>query len=117
MKIIFGEYIGEDSRQLRLVVSHKERNDASSSVKFSVVYDFSTEEVIEINVYKASTRRDLLRGVKKLLWEHDWVSGLSLRTQVHTDASIFIVSDDMMSALDNFVYFSALEQMSLARFL
>lgn len=115
MKIVFGEYIGEDSRQLRLIVSHKERNDASSSVKFSVVYDFSTEEVVEINVYKASTRRDLLRGVKKLLWEHDWVGGLSLRTQVHTEASIFIVTEDMITALDNFVYFSALEHMSLAR--
>ena len=107
MKIVFGEYIGEDNSQLRLVVSHKERNDASSSVKFSVVYDFSTEEVVEIKVYKA----------KKLLWEHDWVNGLSLRTQVHTDASIFIVTEDMMTALDNFVYFSALEQMSLARYL
>ena len=75
------------------------------------------EEVVEIKVYKAATRRDLLRGVKKLLWEHDWVNGLSLRTQVHTDASIFIVTEDMMTALDNFVYFSALEQMSLARYL
>lgn len=109
MKIIFGEYIGEDCHQLRLMVSHKERNDAKTSIKFSVVYDFLAEEVVEIKVYKAFTRIDLLRGVKKLLLEHDWVGGLSLRTHVHTDASIFLVSDDMMSALDNFVYFSALE--------
>lgn len=117
MKIVSGEYIGVNDSRLRLVVSHKEQNNARSSVKFSVIYDFSTEEVVEIKVYKAATRRDLLRGVKKFLWEHDWVNGLSLHTQVHTDASIFIVREDVMTALDNFVYFYALEQMSLARIL
>lgn len=109
MKIVFGEYIGEDSRQLRLVVSHKERNDASSSVKFSVVYNFASEEVEEIRVLKADTHMNLIRGVKKILSEHDWVCGLSLRTRVYTDASIFLVSDETMSALDDFVYFSAME--------
>lgn len=71
MQIVNGEYSGDDCHQLSLLVSHAK---GKLAVKFKVVFDFSTEHVECIKIYRAPRYLDLQALVERIIGKYDFTA-------------------------------------------
>ena len=72
MGIIFGEYSGDNSERLTVIVTHTNDKCRSDKVVFRVVYNFSTERVELIVVHQAKTSTTMNEAVLKFIRQYDW---------------------------------------------
>lgn len=81
MQIVNGEY-NEDCTNLSMIVSH---NKGKQTVKFKVVFNFQTEHVERISVYRAPRYFDLQAAVKNIIEKYDFRADEQTQFASHTE--------------------------------
>ena len=72
MRIVQGEYLGDNSEKLSVIVNYTNDRNKSDKVVFRVIYNFSTERVELIVVYQAKTSTTMNETVLKFISRYDW---------------------------------------------
>ena len=80
MKIINGEYIGDNSEKLSLLVVHTNDKNRSDKVKFRIVYNFSTERIELIKLYQGKISTTINESILKFIQQFDW--GFDFETEI-----------------------------------
>ena len=103
MRLVSLEYIGEDCERVQVVVAH---NKDKNETKFKLIFNFQTEVLEDVKIYKAPSLCELKDVLHRILLQLDWEK-YTLDTLIRTDSSNL---QPMIEELQTYAYYSALEK-------
>ena len=103
MRLVALDYIGEDCERVQVVVAH---NKGKNEIKFKLIFNFQTEVLEDVKIYKAPRLRELKDVLHRILLQLDWEK-YTLDTQIHTGN---VNLQPIIEELQTYAYYSALEK-------
>ena len=103
MRLVSLEYIGEECERVQVVVAH---NKGKNEIKFKLIFNFQTEVLEDVKIYKAPRLRELKDVLHRILLQLDWEK-YTLDTLIRTDSDKL---QPMIEELQTYAYYSALEK-------
>jgi hypothetical protein len=103
MRLVTLDYIGEECERVQVVVAH---NKGKNEIKFKLIFNFQTELLEDVKIYKAPRLRDIKYVLHRTLLQLDWEK-YTLDTQIRTDSDKL---QPMIEELQTYAYYCALEK-------
>jgi hypothetical protein len=103
MRLVSLEYICEECERVQVIVAH---NKGKNEIKFKLIFNFQTEMLEDVKIYKAPRLRELKDVLHRILLQLDWEK-YALDTLIRTDSDKL---QPMIEELQTYAYYSALEK-------